>query len=469
MKLKHYIKKINEEHKKAKTKEEYGEVLRKYEEVLDVMPDDVGLQFAIGTVFLQLNRTGIAIRFLEEVTRKKDWYEAWNNLGSCHKLEHRHKESKDCFSKALSLKETADAYNNLSTVYINDGCPEKGVEYALKAIEMEPDLYQARWNLSLMLLEMEDWKKGFRNYEFGLLSGDRMQRFYSENHSDIPYWDGSKGKNIVIYGEQGIGDEIMFASCIPDVIRDSESIIIDAHPRLAKLLARSFPDTPVYGTRKEEYIDWPTGHKIDYRVAIGSLPRFYRKKAEDFPGTPFLKPDKEKVENYKKRFTKPVIGLSWKGGTKKTRSDIRSMPLEELLPILKKDFEFVSLQYTKDAAEEVKELEEKHGIKVHHWPESVQCDDLDEKAALIASLDLVISVCTAAIHMAGALGTPCWIMTPDRPAWRYGLKKDKMIWYNSNRLFRQKPNEKWQNIILEIADELDNHWPRAIDDAKQMG
>jgi hypothetical protein len=122
------------------------------------------------------------------------------------------------------------------------------------------------------------------------------------------------------------------------------------------------------------------------------------------------------------------VGISWQGGTYKTRTSKRSIPLEGWLPVLRTGgVRFVSLQYTEGAASELDALREGHGVDVTHWREAI--DDYDETAALVTALDLTISVCTAVIHLGGALGRPVWVMAPYSPEWRYGFVGERMPWY----------------------------------------
>jgi len=135
---------------------------------------------------------------------------------------------------------------------------------------------------------------------------------------------------------------------------------------------------------------------------------------------------------------------------KRTATIRRSLELEELLPILRQDATFISLQY-KDCPE-IEALEEQHGIKIHHWRHAMQTDDLDDAAALVAELDLVITVQQTAVHLAGGLGVPTWAMIPKAPLWRYGLTGRTMPWYGSVTLYRQR--DKWVDTIAEVATDL---------------
>jgi ADP-heptose:LPS heptosyltransferase len=119
--------------------------------------------------------------------------------------------------------------------------------------------------------------------------------------------------------------------------------------------------------------------------------------------------------------------------------------------LFRQDADFISLEY-KDPLAEIADLKEKHGIEVKHWPRAAEAYDLDETAALVAELDLVITVQTAVVHIAGALGKPCWVMVPRTPHWRYHLAGDRMPWYDSVKLYRQ--TKDWASVINKIAIDI---------------
>jgi ADP-heptose:LPS heptosyltransferase len=162
---------------------------------------------------------------------------------------------------------------------------------------------------------------------------------------------------------------------------------------------------------------------------MGSLPRLC------WPVKPnaYLKP-----ASFYPRSSKKRIGIAWFGGTLRTHEELRNARPEAWKEFLDLDADFVSLQYGPREHEAER-------IGVSH--DSDVIGDLDSLAALIKSCDLVISVCNTTIHMAGALGVPCLILTPHAPAWRYGLQGEKMVWYDSPVMIRQKKGESWGSVI----------------------
>lgn len=390
--------------------------------------------------------------------------EVMNAIGTCWKHENKTDKARYWFERAQSIVPTnPDIQNNLATLYINEGKPEKAIVHLETALQLMPEHSQAHWNRSLSFLEMGEYAKGFDEYHWGQRAEVRLNRIYTAG--DLPMWDGSPGKKVVVYGEQGIGDEIMFASSLPDLMDACELVVFDCHKRLHRLFSNSFPTLDIYPTREDEHITWPyrqdrtQRYPFDAKIAIGDMQRYFRRKIEDFPGTPYIVPTDGSVALAKERLAtlpaKPNIGIAWIGGHKKTRIEVRSVSLESLLPILSQDANWISLQYT-ECENEVAEFSAKHGIKIHHWPEITHAEDYDRTAGLVANLDLVICVCTSVVHLAGSMGIPTWVLTPSRPAWRYRLDLDYMPWYGKSvTLFRQEQGSvDWKPVIEEVAEQL---------------
>jgi hypothetical protein len=257
-----------------------------------------------------------------------------------------------------------------------------------------------------------------------------------------------------VYGEQGLGDEIMFASCVPDAIRDVGHCVIECAPKLEPLFRRSFPAATVYAAT-DGTVPGPVRERgIDCEVPAGSLPLYYRSTVQAFPAhTGYLKADPERIERWRARLESLGgagfnIGISWRGGSHKTRRPLRSVALDRWGPILQvPGTNLVSLQY--DAVpDELAELD-RQGITLTHWPDAIS--DYEETAALVSAVDLVISVCTAVIHLGGALGRPVWVMAPYSPEWRYGFSGTAMPWYPAVRVYRQPQFGAWDPVIADVA------------------
>jgi hypothetical protein len=236
----------------------------------------------------------------------------------------------------------------------------------------------------------------------------------------------------------------MFASCIPDAIKDTKHIIIDCHKKLEGLFRRSFPWCTVYGTRHEESPEWMSYEEVDSSCIIGALPGFYRTSIESFPGKPFLVADRERKRMYRALLDglgKGLkVGISWSGGN--NYGGLRQLEPDRLQDLIESfpEVHWVSLQY-KNAMT--------FGLPINHWPYATETDDYDDTAALVDELDLVITVPQSVIHLAGSLGKECWVMAPDVSQWTFGLKDKKHTWYDTVKIFRD-----WEDVVEKIKTEL---------------
>lgn len=360
------------------------------------------------------------------------------------------------YQAALSLNPNdADILNDLAIAQQDCGCISEALALYERALILRPEFPQARWHRSLALLAKHDFATGWNEYDLRFLSQIPPAR-----HIPLSQWDGRPlpDGQLLIYAEQGLGDEIMFASCIPDVLHHVKSCTIECAEKLAPIFIRSFPAARVVGTNQSHDLSWlePLA-PLDAAIPIGSLPQFYRRSLESFPKhVGYLRACDEKTSRWRTQLrelgTGLKIGISWRGGSKMSRAGLRSVPLARWLPIMSAPgSHFVSLQYT-DCGAELAQLHSQHGITVTHWQAAI--DDYDETAALVAALDIVISIQTAVIHLAGALGKRCWVMVPAAPEWRYGSAGMQMPWYPSVKLFRQQELEHWDELINKVAVEL---------------
>jgi tetratricopeptide (TPR) repeat protein len=333
-----------------------------------------------------------------------------------------------------------------------------------------PTLHEVRLNRALVLLTRGEFERGWKDYE-----ARRLLPPFSQGAQPWPEWTGGSlaSRRILVYAEQGLGDEIMFASCLPDVLHAAQACVVECAPRLQGLFQRSFPAARVVAARGRGVAagDHAPDHRIDCCTPVGSLPRFYRNAPSDFPRHQgYLVADRARVMHWTERLSGLgsglKVGISWRGGVQTTRRSLRSVPLDQWLPILQcRDVQFVSLQYS-NVQDELAKLSAQHGVVVRHWQAAI--DDLDEAAALITALDLVITVQTTVAHLAGALGKEAWVMIPVVPEWRYLVRGESMPWYPALRLYRQQSLGDWGPLVKSIAARLEAHIvdPRACDAAR---
>lgn len=456
------------------SKDDFFRAENNLETVMTIDRDNPGLPFLLGSLYMRVGRLAMAEHWLwRSINMKPDFNEAYNNLGFVCQQEGRQKEAIGHFQKALELKpDCVEIINNVATQYVNNGTPDKAIEVCEQALALDPKALDPQWNKALALLEKGEWKEGWEGYRVGLALADssastqhRKVRHYGEENA-VPYWEGTADKSVAIYGEQGVGDEIMGMSMLPDAIGNAQ-VVLEAHPRLVNLARLAFGEQiPIYGTRKANWreLSFVKWHKVDAKCPILNLGGLYRNEASAFPKTPYMKPFPHLVERFGNQLSelgpKPKIGISWKGGSVRTRNDLRSIPLNLWEELLKSypEVDWVSLQY--DQADQMGHNApiaagfSKHtGIPLHHWQDAI--NDLDYcYGGLIHALDLVISVNTSLVHACGAMGVRCWSLTPSRPAWRYGLQGREMPWYGSHvQLYRQKGDD-WGKVFDKVKVDL---------------
>jgi len=270
-------------------------------------------------------------------------------------------------------------------------------------------------------------------------------------------WEGETlaAGRLLVYGEQGLGDEVMFASMIGEVASMAAHLTLLCDARLETLFRRSFPGVevvPMQAGTVPMIVNAP-----DRVIASGSLGLHLRKKGADFPQHQgYLKPDAQKTAAWRERLAAlgpgKKVGFSWTGGVPGTGRARRSLALEQLRPLMAlPGIVPVSLQYG-DCAAEIAEFSRESGIAVHAFPGVT--DDMDEFASLIQALDAVVSVCNTTVHVAGAIGKEVLVMAPRVPEWRYGMRGEKMAWYPSARVFRQPAFGAWDDVISAVKAKL---------------
>lgn len=416
--------------------------------------DEVSAFYLLGNYFVQKTQFAIAEQFFLLADKNRPNNAAIINGLGCVAMELcRHEEAIELFKRSLKLQDDPIIYNNLATCLVHLGKIEEGLEWAKKAVKGEPDNEETKQNLAQCLLGLGRYKEGFQLYDSRLLLPDRKERYYTKDHSD-KYWDGTKGKTIVVHGEQGLGDEIMFASMLPDVMRDCD-VIYDCNSRLLNIMRDSFPDIPIYGTKQQNGdVEWYGNHEVDAKISIGSLAKFYRSSLTDFPQTPYLKADPKIVARYCERLatSRPKIGISWYGGAKRTSQSYRFNPLHNWIDILKMDADFYSLQYNKEAGEKIAKFNAEHGTNIIHWQDTV--DDYDETAGLLMNLDLVISAQQSVVHLAGALGVPCWRLCAVQSMWTDGVYGKDAPWYGSVKNYWQPTAGDWVSVMKKVKEDL---------------
>lgn len=424
------------------------EAARQCTDLLNDNPDDALALFLLGTVYARAERFGLAYNAFRRVCDlKPQRAEGWNNLGMSLEGLHRSTQAREAFREAWRLQKRASYAANIAVTHLDPQEYRQAIEWARRALELDDKLPGAWTTLGMASLATGDWETGWKGYGHGL--GGKFRK--RVQFADEPQWGGQPVGTLVVYGEQGLGDEVMYASCLPDARQRAEHLIVECDRHLEGLFRRSFPWAEVHGTRKQDAVGWLEGLQIDASVPCGGLPEFFRPTPASCPGTPYLVADPERRVQWRALFDswgkRPKIGLAWSGGSRHNNPAGRAIGLEALRPLIESvDADFVSLQY-RDPSDEIRET----GLPVRHFPRATLTDDYDDTAGLVAELDAVIGVHTSVHHLAGALGVPGLILVPERSIWLYAM--DSLPWYASARLFKQRAGEAWGATIKRLLDD----------------
>lgn len=343
------------------------------------------------------------------------------------------------------------ALSALSALALRGGNAEEALALAERVLKVSPEHPEALLAKAHALLAQGAYREGWACYEARLRSRASPRRSYP-----LPHWTSAApplGRRILVYGEQGLGEQIMFASMLGEVRGQSEAAL-DCEPRLRALFARSFPGLRILqGTESRAELR----EQFDACLPIGSFARMYRNDAGSFPKHHgYLNPDPRRVAGWRARLGELgrglKIGIAWRGGLASTGGALRSLDVDELAAIARQPgVHWINLQHDASAVEL-----ERFRASAPLLHDAAALADMDEAAALLAALDLAIAPCSTIVHLAGALGVPVWVLTPFAPAWRYRLQGESMPWYPSARLLRQSGPGGWREVLHSLSAGLDS-------------
>lgn len=429
---------------------------------LSVYPDYSEGWNNLGLALHDLGRYGEALRAYDRaLALSSDPAEIYSNRGNSLIAQGRIRCALVNLQKSLSLKPAAKTYNNVGVAYkwLNK---QVEAEWAFrKSLEIDPDFAEAHQNLAFTLLSLGRFAEGMEEYEWGFRvpRGKGRGRLWELPHRR---WEGEslQGKKIFVYGEQGIGDEIMFASLLPELLRAGAEVGVACTARLVPLFKRSFPQIKVVDRSPDLVSQFLHVNSFHYQTPIGSLGRFLRTSVALFGRQrPYLIPDQQRVAELRARYKiasgdKLLVGIGWKGGSGDLRRKGRSTALTQWGDLLKRqEVQFVSIQYG-DVSSEIREAERKFGIKIIHDPEVDPLVDMEASAAQVAAMDIVVSTTNAGVHTAGAIGVPCWTLVPFSSDWRWTNGREDALWYPGMRIFRQSRHGEWGDVFKKLGTEI---------------
>lgn len=373
------------------------------------------------------------------------------------------------YRRALDLKPDWPAgLSNLSSAYREGGDFDQAIEACEAAVRIDPSYAPGWHNLALALFLKGELPRAWEAYRW---------RFRNPNVTSVkkrpfaqPPWRGEDLNDcrLLIWGEEAIGEEVMFASMIPDAISRAGNCILECEPRLVPLYNRSFPAATVVA-RRDPPDPCVADTSIDYQVAIADLGGPLRASWTDFPtGPSFLKVDEALKDRLRQRYLAggegPLIGLSWYSANPQVGLP-RSLGLREWIPIIEaRPATFVNLQYG-DCSQGLADVKSRTGIEIIDDPAIDQLENMDAFAAQTAALDLVISISNTTCMASAAVGTETWTLLPRGFGlyWYWFEGRDDSPWFPGMTLFRQDRPGDWKGVIGEIAEALRTWTPGAAE------
>jgi len=465
---------------------EFEDSERCFSQAITIKPDSQEAHFNLAKVQRELGRYSDAeAHYRQALKLHPDWIQALNNLGNLLHAMERDEEAADCYRRAIAIEpnylearfnlanldqargeytEAIAAYrellaiqpdhpmliNNLASALAKTGQLDKALACYDQVLALTPEAYpahaEAAYSKGLYKLLLGDYREGWTLHEWRWRTGQFKSCL---RQFDRPQWLGDKPitcKTILLHAEQGLGDAIQFVRYVPLIEEQGANVILEVPASLVSLI----------NTLKGSYKLVTKGGQLppfDYHCPLMSLPLALKTTVETIPvDIPYLAADEQNQCEWRQRLgekTKPRIGLVWSGNPKHLNDRNRSIPLRSLAPLLALDYEFHALQ--KDIRDDDRAFLDE-ATQIHSHEKELQ--DFSDTAALIANLDLVIAVDTSAVHLAGALGKPVWVLLPYVPDFRWLLDRSDSPWYPSARLFRQYDAGKWVEVIDEVVAEL---------------
>lgn len=472
-------------------KKEFDEAAGFFLRATQLKPDFTEVYAELGNALRKMNRPDEAIPYFERaIELKPDFAEAYQNLALCYHSLDLFDEMLAPLEKALSLKpDFPDAITGLGVYYFQKQDYEKSsgffqqslaldpslawthvaygnllaamdrnqeaVQYLNKALSPDYDLDRTRaWNLGFLYLSLEEFRLGWDLFE---------QRFQRSRHAPAyrdyaaPQWSGEKVKgSLVAWAEQGLGDQILYASMLPELKQHAGRVVVEISPRLVPLFKRSFENIDVVPLDAEKLY----AGEVASHISLGSLGKILRPNPQSFVRFEhgFLRADEARATNLRRRITsasKFAVGVSWRSKNPVV-GEIKSARLLDFEPLFGiQDCRFVDLQYG-DTKQERDEVRSALGVDVAPVDGIDNTQDLDGLAALISACDAVVTTSSTTAHIAGAVGKHTWILVPygQGRMWYWFKKRTDSPWYPNVHLVRQELRESWKSVAARATSEV---------------
>jgi Flp pilus assembly protein TadD len=416
----------------------FEEAILHCRQTLALRPADAAALNHLGNALAKTGRWEEAIAaYRQALSFQPTYAEAHNNLGNTFLDRDDCAAAADCYRRALALQPAdAETLANLGLALLGQAHFDEARQCYLQAIALQPGYADAHWNLALLLLLLGHYREGWIEHEWRWRASGHAGR---QRHFPAPPWNGAPapGRTLLVHTEQGFGDAIQFVRYValcPDRLGHGRVILL-CPPELFRLFAQSLRDPRILVVSGQSNVPLPP---FDLHPPLLSLPLLLGVFEPLAMTAPYLQAPPSPPSPSPRHFQ---VGLVWAGNRENKTLRRRAIDPALLRPLL-------GLPY----------------ITFHHLQPGPSIDglqappnpltDFADTAALIASLDLVISVDTSVAHLAGALGKPVWTLLPFLADWRWSLHREDTPWYPTMRLFRQPTAGDWPTVLHHVAAEL---------------
>jgi tetratricopeptide (TPR) repeat protein len=475
------------------------EAARLFHQLHEQEPEDLVTLKHCGVCYTEIGNFELAIKFLSRYVKSEpNDFEAWTSLCSAAAKSQKHVEAMMYATKALSLEPTnPDAYNNLGATLLGVRKRDEAEQAFQTALILDPKNIDSLSNLATLMGQRGDHEgaikafstiiesfdtntlfakevlyrssfsylatgqlaEGWRRYDYGFLPSDIGSRTPKRQFS-VPQWQGEPldDQRLLIWGEQGLGDELWFFSLLGEALALSKHVVVECEPRLVSLMSRSFPNIKFRATNLNPMMSF-VQQDFDVHIPAGSLMALFRNNIEDLKKfKAFIKPCPALVEDFAERLDqfkgKKLLGLCWRSGKLDINRNQQYLSIDELEPVLKlEDCVFVNLQYG-DCENELSRVEQQFGISIVRWDDVDLKNNQEQLAAIISCLDAVVSAGTAVAQLAIASGKKTVLF--GHKGWTF-LGQDQYPWATCVHSVYPTAGEPLSSVVNQIVVEIDRN------------
>ena len=425
------------------------------QQAIRINPGVAGAHVNLGVALRQLGQLPEALASYDQALQLEPQdAQTHTNRGVALRSLHRHSEALESYNTALRwAPQMAEAHYNRGLVLNDLNLLDDAVQDFDATLALRPSYHPALWAKALCLLQLGEFAQAWALYPLRWQQDEKEFTSQTLLTSVAKWQPGALASRLLVWPEQGVGDELMFGALLPQAQQLCQHLLVQMDARLIPMFQRGMPG--IGFVPKNQKVDEAM---YDAHLPMGDLAQLFCQEEKSFQAIQpaYVKADTARVEKLRQEINpngKPLVGISWRSKNLKKGQD-RSVPLTDMLRSLNKPgVRFVNLQYG-DVAVELAQAHVELGMEVVQCPSVDNQHDLDGLAALIQACDLVVSADNSTVHLAGALGQAVWVLLPFNADWRWLLGRDDSLWYPSAKLFRQENIGDWQSLLARVSAEL---------------